>query len=260
MKLGGRGLRPGVRGRRACVAAVAGVALGLAAWAQTAEKPAPAAAAVPKLSGFPFQDESLHYSIKWPSGLSLGDVTMRASRTTAGWSFETSIDAGVPGFRIADRYRSTAGADLCSAELERTIDHAGRKTREKTTFDQHNRTARRETLLPADGGHSDLSLPECGRDALAFLYFARQELGQGRVAPAQEVFFGSGYSVQLRYTGEAKIALDERQAVTDRIEISVRGPKSDVTAEAYFARDAARTPLIVKLPLEVGTFSLELVR
>ncbi len=247
-------------GARGIAAAVLFSAAWAAGWAQTAQKPEAGAAAVPKLSGFPFQDESLHYSIKWPSGLSLGDVTMRASRTAAGWSFETAIDAGVPGFRIADRYRSAAGADLCSEELEREISHAGRKTREKTTFDQHNRTARRETLLPAGGGHSDFSLPECGRDALEFLYFARQELGQGRVAPAQQVFFGSAYSVALRYTGEAKITFGERQTITDRIEISVRGPKSDVTVEAYFARDAARTPLVVQLPLDAGTFSMELVR
>jgi hypothetical protein len=234
--------------------------VGLAAWGQTAQKPAAAAAAVPKLTGFPFQDESLRYSIKWPSGLSLGDATFRAWRTSAGWNFEMAIDAGVPGFRISDRYRAQAGTDLCSTQLEREIDHAGRRVREKTSFDQQNRTARRETLIPEGGGHSDFDLPSCARDALAFLYYARQELGQGRVAPAQQVFFGSAYSVSLRYTGEAKIALGEQQVVTDRVAISVRGPKSDVSAEAYFARDAARTPLLVKLPLEVGTFSMELVR
>ncbi len=68
----------------------------LALSAQIAKKPAPAAAA-PKLSGFPFQDESLRYSIKWPSGLSLGDVTFSAHRGGPGWTFDLGIDAGVPG-------------------------------------------------------------------------------------------------------------------------------------------------------------------
>lgn len=224
----------------------------------TAQKPA--AAPAPKLTGFPFQDESLHYSIKWPSGLSLGDVMFTAHRTQSGWTFDTSIDAGVPGFTISDKYHSLATVELCSTELERNISHAGKRVREKTTFDQRNRTGQRVTVFPEGGGKTDLNLPACARDALAFLYFVREELGQGRVAPPEQVFFGSAYSVVLRYTGEATVRLDDKPSVTDRVMISVKGPKSDVTAEAYFARDAARTPLMVKLPLSMGTFSMELVR
>jgi hypothetical protein len=235
----------------------AAVVLCASLWAQTAQKPAPAAA--PKLTGFPFQDESLRYSIKWPSGLSLGDVTLTAHRGGPGWTFNAAIDAGVPGFSISDRYRSAATVELCSTELERNVSRGGRKTTEKTTFDQANRTAHRVTTVP-EGGKSDFDVPSCARDALTFLYFAREELGQGRVAPPQQVFLGAGYSVVLKYTGEATIRLDEKPVVTDRVSVSVRGPKADVNAEAYFARDAARTPLVVKLPLSMGTFSMELVR
>ena len=244
-----------------------GVSLSAAVWlfaslqAQTTQKPAPAAAAAaPKLTGFPFEDESLHYGIKWPSGLSLGDVTLTAHRGGPGWAFEMAVDAGVPGFSISDRYRSAATVQLCSTELQREISHNGRKTSERTTFDQSGRTAHRVTVFPDGGGTSDIDIPPCARDALTFLYFAREELGQGRVAPAQQVFLGAGYSVTLRYTGEATVRLDEKSSVADRVVVSVRGPKADVTAEAYFARDAARTPLVVKLPLSVGTFSMELVR
>jgi len=165
----------------------------------------------------------------------------------------------VPGFSISDRYHSSATVELCSAELTRNVSHGGKKTTEKTAFDQRNHTAHRKTVVP-EGGKSDFNLPTCARDALTFLYFARAELGQGRVAAPQQVFLGAGYSVVLKYTGEATIRLDEKPNITDRVTVSVRGPKSDVTAEAYFARDAARTPLLVKLPLSMGTFSMELVR
>jgi hypothetical protein len=237
-------------------AALAGALAALCA--QTASKPAPAAAA-PKLTGFPFQDESLRYSIRWPSGLSLGDVTFAAHRGGPGWTFHLAIDAGVPGFNISDRYRSAATVELCSTELERDVSHGGKKTSEKTTFDQQNRTAQRETTSPK-GGKTDLDIPACAKDALTFFYFAREELGQGRVAPAQQVYLGAAYSVTLHYTGEATVTVGDKPAVTDRVMISVRGPKADVSAEAYFARDAARTPLLIKLPLSMGTFSMELVR
>jgi hypothetical protein len=40
----------------------------------------------------------------------------------------------------------------------------------------------------------------------------------------------------------------------------VKGPKSSFAFEMFFARDAARTPLLVRVPLSAGSFSMELVR
>ncbi len=58
-------------------------------------------------------------------------------------------------------------------------------------------------MVPAGGGKSEFAIPTCGRDALTFQYFARREMGQGRVPPAGKVFFGSGYEVKTVYTGRA---------------------------------------------------------
>jgi hypothetical protein len=227
-----------------------------AAFGQPAQKVAPA----PKLTGFPFQDETLHYSVRWPSGLSLGDATFTAHHTATGWSFETAVDAGVPGFAVQDTYRSHATEDLCSVELERSFSHGPKKTREKTTFDQKNGKAQRLTFLPQDGGKTEFAIPTCARDALDFVYYARREMGQGRVAPEQRVYFGGAYSVAMRYTGEMTVKLDEKSAVTDHVVLSMKGPGSTFSAEVFFARDAARTPLIIKVPLTMGTLSVELVR
>ena len=95
---------------------------------------------------------------------------------------------------------------------------------------------------------------------MAFLYFARRELGQGRVAPPQQVFFGSAYSVRMDYTGAQTITVSDKPSVTDHLVVHVKGPKSDFSFEMFFARDAARTPLLIRVPLSVGTFSMELVR
>jgi len=211
-------------------------------------------------TGFPFTSETLRYSINWPSGLSLGDATMTAARTEDRWSFEVALDAGVPGFTIRDKYRSAVEGDLCSTQLEREISHGGKKVREKTTFDQKKGTARRATVLPENGGESSFDIPTCARDALAFVYFVRREMGQGRVAPAQKVFFGSAYSVRIEYTGAMNINAGDRQVVTDHVVVSCKGPKSDFSFEVFFARDAARTPLSIRIPVAVGTLSLELVR
>jgi hypothetical protein len=211
-------------------------------------------------TGFPFADESLHYSINWPSGLSLGEAALSARKGANGWSFEASGDAGVPGFNISDKYHSTATADLCSLELTREISRGSRKSREKTTFDQAAKTAHRVTTFPEGGGVSDIDTHTCARDALTFLYFARKEMGQGRVAPAEQVYLGAAYSVRMEYTGAMTITSGDKPAVTDHVNVSIKGPKANLTVEVFFARDAARTPLLIRIPQTVGTFSMELVR
>jgi hypothetical protein len=216
--------------------------------------------AADKLTGFPFQNETLHYSVNWPSGLSLGEATVTASHSDAGWNFGLALSVGIPGFPIADKYRSSATADLCTTELQRDLSHGNKKVVEKTTFDQTNGTAQRQTLTPAGGGKSDLSFHGCGRDALAFWFFARRELGQGRVPPPETVFFGSGYSARMDYTGALTVPVADKPTVTDHLVTHIKGPASDFSFEIFYARDAARTPLLIKIPVSVGTISLELVR
>jgi hypothetical protein len=219
-----------------------------------------AASAADKLTGFPFQNETLHYNVNWPSGLSLGEATVTASHAGTVWNFGLALSVGIPGFPIADKYRSSSSGDLCSTELQRDLSHGAKKVLEKTTFDQTKGTAERQTLTPTGGGKSDLSFHGCGRDALAFWFFARRELGQGRVAPQETVFFGSGYSARLDYTGAMTIPVAEKPTVTDHLVARVKGPASDFTFEVFYARDPARTPLLIKIPVSVGTISLELVR
>ena len=52
---------------------------------------------------------------------------------------------------------------------------------------------------------------------------------------------------------------DKQKVPADQVNCAIRGPMSDVHVEILFARDAARTPLIVRYPFALGTFSLELV-
>jgi len=218
------------------------------------------ASAAPAQTGFPFQNESLHYTINYASGLSLGDANFSAHKTSAGWDYTISIDASVTGFSIKDKYTASMAAGFCSTEFQRDTIHGSKSAREKTTFDAEKQTARRQTEFPNDGGYSDMNTGPCGRDAISFLYFSRKELGQGRVPPPQVVYFGSPYTVQQSYTGAQTIVVADKKEVTDHLVFSVKGPKSEFSVEVNYARDAARTPLLVKVPLAVGTLSMELVR
>ena len=211
-------------------------------------------------SGFPFQDESLRYGINWQSGLSLGEASMSAHHTGNNWAFTVSVNAAVPGFTLNDSYRAIADSGLCSEELTRTMDHGGKSDTERITFDQAAGSAKRVTLFPAGGGESTFSVLSCARDAVAYVYYAREELGQGRMPPAQQVYFGSAYTAHLTYVGEETLRVGDKPAVTDHLTVSLKGPKSDTTVEEFYARDAARTPLVIRIPAQLGTLSLELAR
>jgi hypothetical protein len=211
-------------------------------------------------TGFPFTDESLRYNMNWQSGASLGEATLTAHRSAVGWNLDVTLNAGVPGFSLADQLHSAVDTGLCSQEFERDLTHGGKRTDDKTSFDQKAGSATRTTLFPAGGGKTDFSIATCARDAVAFVYYARVELGQGRVPAPLEVYFGSAYAVRLEYTGAENVTLGGKSVVTDRMHAVVKGPKADFQCDLFLARDAARTPLSIRIPLPLGVFSLDLVR
>jgi len=215
----------------------------------------------PALTGFPFTNESLSYTVDWPSGLSLGEGHMSAVSSPSGWKFELTVDAGIPGFSVKDTYRGTAGTDLCSGTFSKDMSHGSRKTHENVTIDRATATATRHSNYGGDtGGTSKVTVPDCVHDALTYLYYARRELGQGRVPPPQQIVFGNTYSISLEYAGAETLTVNDKRYTTDKVTCRVKGPASEVQFEAYFDRDPARTPVAIRVPLPVGKFSLELVR
>jgi hypothetical protein len=215
------------------------------------------------LTGFPFTNETLHYTVSWSSGLGLGEAHFTATRGKSPkrqdeqWAFEFALDAAVPGFAVADRYRSTASVDLCSMTFDKQFTHGSRKSHERIEFDERAGLARRDAQ---GGGKSEVAISQCARDALTFLYYARRELGQGRVPPHEDVLFGGAYQVRLQYTGAQTIKVNDKKSESDRVVTTLKGPASEITFEMFFARDAARTPLLIRVPLSLGIFSLELAR
>jgi hypothetical protein len=215
------------------------------------------AAAAPEKAAFPFTEEHLNYTITWPSGLSVGEAHLHARKAPQGWQFDLALDASVPDFVVADRYHSMASPQVCSLEFQKDTSHGKRRTQEKTTFDYKKSVARRATV---HGGKSESKIVACVRDALSYLFFARNELAQGRVPPDQSVLAGAAYQVRMEYSGTQPLKIGNKSEEADRVTVSLKGPNSDVSFEAFFARDKARTPLVVRCPFSLGVFSLELVR
>jgi hypothetical protein len=200
------------------------------------------------------QPETLRYSINWPSGLSLGEATLTAN----GGMLSLTLEAMVPGFPIRDQYSSRVGARYCSETFSKEFVHGARKGLERLEFDAARKVVVRET---PGGGKSEIPFPAaCPKDALAFLFFLREELKNGRLPAAQTLFFGAPYQVRLTYAGGEKVKAGEQWEDTDRVQATVKGPASETSIEILFARDQARTPVLVRVRLAMGTFSMELAR
>jgi hypothetical protein len=233
------------------------IVFGIAALGQNLA-PAQSSPSKPVLTGFPFTNESLSYAANWPSGISLGEAHLSATGETTGWRFELALDASIPGFAVKDTYRSSSSADLCSTSFSKDSVHGSRKSNETVTIDAAALTA---TRTPANGvGTSKVTVPDCVRDALTFLFYARRELGQGRVPAAQEIIFGAIYNGSFEYAGAETIQVSNKHILTDKVVCHIKGPASDIQFDAYFDRDPARTPVAIRVPLPLGKFSLELVR
>jgi len=213
-------------------------------------------------AGPSFDNESLRYNINWPSGLSLGESRLSASRSKPAdgpesLSFEFSVEASIPGFQVLDRYHSQATPDLCSVEFGKELLHGKKKTSEKTTFGPGHDTATRETT---GGGKTELKTPACGKDALSFLYYVRRELSQGRLPQRQTVLFGAPYEVRIEFAGTQSIPVGDTNKEADKLLVSAKGPASAINFEIFFLKDAARTPALVRVPLTLGAFTMELVK
>jgi hypothetical protein len=208
------------------------------------------------------EGESLTYSVNWSSGLPVGEARLESKKTTTPdggseqWELLFTLEASIPGFEVVDRYRSLATASLCSVEFEKDSRHAKKVAHELTAFDQQAPTATRQTL---GGGKSQIETSACARDALAFLDYLRREVAAGRLPSSKTVYFGGAYQVQLESTGPQRLELGEGNIEVDRITVSVNGKASDHTFEIFLARDSSRRPVLIRVPLPPGTFSMELV-
>jgi hypothetical protein len=199
-------------------------------------------------------DESLRYSIRWPTGLSLGEGSLMV--TGNGLQSVFKLDASFPGVPVMGEFSSSSNARGCTDTFRKNYTFGLKKTMETITVagGQATRTT------GAGGGTSTQRVGDCVRDALAYLRFLRSELKAGRRPGPQKILFGAQYEVRLDYKGTAKLTSGEETVETDHFEFHVKGPASESSFEANFARDPGRTPIRFVVLTTLGAFTMDLVR
>ena len=85
------------------------------------------------------------------------------------------------------------------------------------------------------------------------------ELAEGRLPARQVVLLGSPYQVQLEYAGVQNVAVNDVRREADHVLVTSKGPRLRFsTSRSSFPADAARTPVVVRVPFAAGIFSMEL--
>lgn len=218
---------------------------------QTTEPEAPAAESKTK-------SETLRFEVNWPSGLSLGEGELVSSATADGWSFSMKLYAAIPAFAVSESARSKATQDLCSLELRKQGVRGKRETDETTTFDSDALTATRKT--GKGGGKSEMRTGGCPRDALTFIQFLRRELASGRLPASQPVYYGGAYQTRIQYVGTQQLTFGGESVEADKLTATIKSSAKEFTVDLFFARDAARTPVVAEIPVAVGKFTVEFLR
>jgi len=208
--------------------------------------------------------ETLQYKIIWPSGVSLGTARLETTgevnaKPGAVLTAMMLLDASFPGIPVTGEFRSRMDGKGCTQQFEKKLTFGLRKTDETTTV--RAGTATRQT--GGGGGKSTLTVPPCAHDALAFLQQFRRQLSAARsaatVQPTRSFLFGAPYTAKVTPAGTEKLTIGGTEREADRYRFQVKGPASESEFEILFARDAARTPLQVRVTMALGQFRLELV-
>jgi hypothetical protein len=192
--------------------------------------------------------ELLRYRISYANAINIGEAQISVSRAATGAELTFQATVPIPGFPVAEFARSLVSPEFCTQELEKKAVRGKRHTDEKTTFDVRAGRATRQTTVKG-GGSSTLPITGCARDALAFLFNLRKTLAEGE----STVYYGAPYKVAVK-----KVAQKSRD--NDRFDVRISGPSAKWTAELYLARDAARTPVLIRVPLTAGSLVVELAR
>ena len=214
----------------------------------------------PPRRAFRFTDESLRYNVNWPSGAEPGRSHLHRAPLRRGLGSGCDRESRRPGFALADKFHSAVdrGALLHRIRARPEPRRPSEPTRRPISISSRQAHRAPRCFRPAAARAISESRPAPATRGVPLLRARR--VGPGPRARSAAGVFRAGLFGTLDYTGPQAIAWAGSPDVTDRIHVTVKGPKADFVFDIFFARDAARTPLRIRVPLAPGVFSLELVR
>jgi hypothetical protein len=204
--------------------------------------------------------EKLNYNLMWPSGISLGEAVLQASRGGNEIRLEATVIADLPQYHVAYTFTSVTTEELCSIRFRQILREGSGTVDDSYEFDQQKHQVRRTRNGRAP---TTASISVCARDPLALLYFFRQQLALGKMPvgtpeAAGTFYLGGDFTVRYDAITPEGVPLGSKEPPGDRFLIRVEGAQTAPSFEVWIRPDPSRAPVAVKIQFSLGTFSAEL--
>jgi hypothetical protein len=200
------------------------------------------------------EGEKLVFEIFWPSGVSMGEATLEAKSIKDNLYFSAVAEVGLPQGRILYKYSSIASPDLCSREFRQSVERPGKFWEEITKFDADTGKA----TISRDGRSREVSAAKCSRDPLALLYYYRAQAAAGKKASSETLFLGAPLSLRIEAKGKEQIKIKQTERRGEHYKVAYPSAAGERSLELWLSDSPAQTPIAVRLPLPLATFSAEL--
>jgi Protein of unknown function (DUF3108) len=203
--------------------------------------------------------ERLTFNLLWPSGLDLGEAFLEASKAGQEIHLKATVAAELPQHRIGYTLDSITDEQFCSVRASETLQEGADMRETSYEFDQEQHVVRRSR----DGETTEHPIPPCARDPLALLYHFRRQLALGQVPigtpEAVGAFFLDGdYSVRYEAITPETVGPGSNQWEGDRFFITAGGADGEHRFEMWVRPDNLRTPVAIRIPFPLATFTAEL--
>jgi uncharacterized protein DUF3108 len=199
--------------------------------------------------------ETLRFKLLWPSGVGLGEAVLTVSAGQSQLHLDMTVDADLPIQNISGKFSSVATPDgLCSIQYHRKMTEGSKVSEESIEFDQKAHQAKRTV----NGQTTALSVSECARDPLAFLYYFRSELAQRRTAQTTSLVLAPEKRLEISSGATETITAGGRQRKAEKFSAVIRYPYSSKSFDVWFSTDGHWEPVLVRLPSPLAVFSAEI--
>ena len=221
----------------------------------TARGPSPSALQASPASALFNGGETLRLKLSWPSGVGLGEAVLTASDMQGQLHLDMTVDADLPIYNISGKFSSVATADgFCSIQYHKKMTEGSKVSEESIDFDQKAHEAKRTV----NGHTSTISVSECAKDPLTFLYYFRSELAKRKTAQTASLVLAPERSLEITGGSTETITAAGRQHKAQKFSASIRYPYTSKTFDVWFSADGHWEPLLVRLPSPLAVFSAEM--
>ena len=200
--------------------------------------------------------EKLEYNLRWPSGITLGEATLKATHTGNQMFLEATVDADIPQYHALYTFSSVTDEQFCSQQFRMVLHEGKRIVNDTFEFDQNNHQVHR--VRNGRSTTASLSDTDCARDPLALIYYFRQQLALGKLPPGASgvLYLGEAYTVHYDAAAPGP-ASGSKAPQGELFNIRVDAPNAP-NLEVSIRNDPQRVPISLRIAFSLGTLSADL--